>query len=127
MSEVKKKVYEALGFSVITFTLIGGAIALVYGLIGELSDQGRHLLATGLVFAVVAAYLLGLQVARSHQSGIKAGLDLKLGARERVQAAAKPQPVTAPSALYRPQHDDLLPRVGAMQIIDARSGGDIVD
>jgi hypothetical protein len=115
-----------VGLVVIVLIVIGIIGYAMYSLIGELTPQGIHLLATGLTFAVLGAYWLGLQVARSHKAGFKQGIDLKLTARERMQQTARSS--TATTQPYKPQHDDLLPRVGTMQIIDASPGrGEIVD
>lgn len=112
-----------VGLFVIVIITSGILIAVVYGLLGYFDDNGRRLLATGLIFAVLGAFVLGLQVGKAHVRGVERGIDLKLGARER--AAARPtvaQPATAA------RFDDILPKVGGMQIIDAPQGrGEIVD
>ncbi len=106
--------------------LIGGAIvAAVYFVLGSFTDQGRHWLATALVFGVPGAYLLGLQVAKSHKAGLQHGIDLKLGAKERAQQAARPsvaQPMSTTSAITPARSwDELLPRPEQGAIIVARS------
>ena len=68
-----------VGLFVIAVIVAGLVIVLTYGLLGYLSDNGRRLLATALIFAVPGAYLMGLQVAKSHRAGIERGLDLKAG------------------------------------------------
>jgi hypothetical protein len=99
---------------------IGAAllIGLVYGLIGNLSERGIHILATALVFGVVGAFLLGLQVGKAHVKGVERGLDLKIGARERTQA--KPTAAQPPAARF----DGLLPKVDQGAVIVARQDGD---
>ena len=93
-------------------------IGLVYGLIGNLSKRGIHILATALVFGVVGAFLLGLQIGKAHVKGVERGLDLKIGARERTQA--KPTAAQPPAARF----DDLLPKVDQRAVIVARQDGD---
>ncbi len=118
-----------VGLTVIILVVIGGIGYGMYALIGQLTPGGIHLLATGEAFAVLFAYWLGLQVAKSHKAGFQQGIDLKLTARERAQQTTRHPGATVQAALpFKPQHDDLLPRVGTMQIIDAPTGrGDIVE
>lgn len=111
MTEVKKKLYEAIGFSIVSLTLIGGSIAIVYLVIGELTDTGRHILSTALVFTTIGGYLLGLQVARSHKQGFKQALDMRLDVRQSAKPLApKPAPAAASYA-------DILPAVQRANII----------
>jgi hypothetical protein len=105
-----------VGLFVIAVIVAGLAIGLVYGLLGYLSDNGRRLLATGLIFAVLGAFVLGLQIGKAHVKGVERGLDLKLGAKERAQAARAI--VAQPSTAQR--FDDLLPRVGSAAIVQRR-------
>lgn len=114
MNEIKKKFYEALGFSIVSMLIVGGSITAVYLIIGELTNEGRHILATGLVFAVIAAYLLGLQVSRSHTTGFKRALDLRLDAKPTVRPAAPIAPRPAPTA---PNYADLLPNISRATIV----------
>ncbi len=107
-----------VGLFVIAVVIAGIVIALVYGLLGYLSDNGRRLLATGLIFTVFGAFLLGLQVGKAHVRGVERGLDLKLGAKERAQA----RPVAAQPSAAR--FDDLLPKVEQRAVIVARQDGD---
>ena len=106
-----------VGLFVIAVIVAGLVIVLTYGLLGYLSDNGRRLLATVLVFAVPGAYLMGLQVAKSHRAGIERGLDLKLGGRERAQqtGAQRMLGVTQPTPAQR--FDDLLPKVQSAAIV----------
>lgn len=110
-----------IGLAVLVLVVVGGLIALVYGVIGELTDEGRHILATALVFAVPGAWLLGWQVARAHRAGIERGIDLKIG------AAARPARPTVPSPGAR--FDDVLPKMGQAVIVtradDSRSSIDL--
>ncbi len=96
------------GLVVLAVIVFGLLIGLTYGLLGYLSDNGRRLLATALIFAVLAAFALGLQVGKAHVKGIERGIDLKVGARERTQPTARPV-VMQPTSAQR--FDDLLPKV----------------
>jgi hypothetical protein len=115
LKRVRNEFLMIVGLVVIVL-VIGGAIVYgVYTVIGELTDAGRHWLATGLIFAVPTAYLLGLQVARSHRAGVERGLDLKIGARERV--ATKPVVTPGPVISAAARFDDVLPQVTRAQIV----------
>lgn len=96
-----------VGLFMIIVIAVGILIAVVYGLLGYFDDNGRRLLATALIFAVVGAFVLGLQVGKAHVKGVERGIDLKLGAKERVQAA---RPMLAQPATAQ-RFDDLLPKV----------------
>lgn len=121
MKQIRDDLTKLIGLAVIVLILAGAAVLAVYAIIGGLSDTGRHLLATALVFAVPLAYVLGLQMAKSHRSGIERGLDLKLSARER--AAQKP---SQPSPAVR--FDDLLPRPGGAVIVQRTANeNDVID
>ena len=114
-----------VGLCVLAVIVVGLLIGLVYGLLGYLSDNGRRLLATALIFAVPGAYLMGWQYAKSHRAGIERGLDLKLGGRERIQqAGAQRMPsVTQPMPTPAQRFDDLLPKVQSAVIVQ-RSDND---
>ena len=115
-----------VGLCVIALVITVILIAVVYGLLGYFDDNGRRLLATALIFAVLGAFVLGLQVGKAHVKGVERGLDLKLGGRERAQQITRPVVTAQPSTAAR--FDDILPKVGSMQIIDAPQGrGEIVD
>ena len=103
---------------VITMTVV---VAVVYGLLGYFDDNGRRLLATALVFGVLGAFLLGLQVGKAHVRGVERGLDLKLGGRERAQHIARPV-AAQPAAAQR--FDDLLPKVQTNAAIVIRQDSD---
>jgi hypothetical protein len=107
-----------VGLFVIIVIAVGVVIAMVYGLLGYLSDTGRRFLATGLIFAVFGAFLLGLQIGKAHVRGVERGLDLRLGAKER----ARTRPVAAQPTAAR--YDDLLPKVDQRAVIVARQDGD---
>lgn len=103
-----------VGLFVIVIITSGILIAVVYGLLGYFDDNGRRLLATALIFAVLGAFVLGLQVGKAHVKGVERGIDLKLGGRERAQQIARPT-VTHPTAAQR--FDDLLPTVNRAVIV----------
>jgi hypothetical protein len=115
-----------VGMFVLAAITAGVMVAVVYGLLGYFDDNGRRVIATALVFAVLGAFLLGLQVGKAHVKGVERGIDLKLGGRERAQQITRPAVTAQPSAAAR--FDDILPKVGSMQIIDAPQGrGEIID
>ena len=74
-----------VGLVVLAVIVIGLLIGLTYGLLGYLSDNGRRLLATALIFAVLGAFVLGLQIGKAHVKGVERGIDLKIGAHDRTQ------------------------------------------
>ena len=113
MKQVRDEIAKFIGLFVIGLTLIGLLGIAVYLIIGVLTDTGRHLLATALVFAVPGAYLLGLQVARSHKAGLQQGINLKLSARERTHLVLPSKPIATSAARF----DDLLPSVGQAVIV----------
>ena len=118
MSELKRvrnEIVFYIGLTVIVLGIGGTIVYGVYAVIGELTNEGRHILATGLVFAVIVAYLLGLQVAKSHRAGVERGLDLKIGARER--AATRPAVTPGPMVSAAARFDDVLPQVTRAQIV----------
>ncbi len=121
LKQFRDELARFIGLVLMGFGVIAVVAAVVYGLIGNLSETGIHILATALVFAVPGAYALGLQQAKSHRAGIERGLDLKLGAKERAQQAARPT-VQQPTAAAR--FDDLLPKVDQRAVIVARQDGD---
>lgn len=110
-----------VGLFVIVIVTSGILIAVVYGLMGYFDDNGRRLLATALVFAVLGAFVLGLQVGKAHVKGVERGLDLKLGGRERVQRISRTVPAQ-PSPAVR--FDDLLPKVQPGATIVIRQDND---
>lgn len=122
MSELRKKLYEALGFSIVSMTIVLGSIAAVYLITGEFTDAGRHWLATGLVFAVPVAWLLGYRTARAHITGVERGMSL------RGQTAPR---ATAPKAApVVPNHTDrwadLPPDSGSLQIQVTRANANTI-
>ncbi len=119
LRHIGREVATFIGLLVIGLLVVGAIGLGVYALLDQLTDDGRHLLATALIFALPIAYLLGRREAKAHRVGLERGIDLKLGARERLQQSAQ---------TVKPTNDDILPRVGTMQIIDAPNGrGEIVD
>lgn len=106
----------------VIIVITGGIImAVVYGLLGYFDDNGRRLLATALIFAVLGAFLLGLQIGKAHVKGVERGIDMKIGARERTQPAVRPV-VAQPTAAQR--FDDLLPKVQSSAAIVIRQDSD---
>ncbi len=108
-----------VGLVVIALVIAGVLIVLVYGLLGYFDDNGRRILATGLIFGLFGTFLLGLQIGKAHVKGVERGLDLKIGARERTHAA---RPAVAQPAAAR--FDGLLPKVDQRAVIVARQDND---
>lgn len=110
LRRIGREVALVIGLIVIALIIGGLLVWAIYSVIGTLTDNGRHWLAVGLVFAVPLAYALGLQVAKSHKAGIERGLDLKIGAAQRqstVKPTVQPTPKVSPAA----QFNDVLPQV----------------
>ena len=122
MSELRKKLYEALGFSIISLAIVLGSIAFVYLIIGEFTDAGRHWLATGLVFAVPIAWLLGYRTARAHITGVERGISLRGQSTPRA-AAPKAAPVVA---THGDRWSDLPPDSGSLQIQVTRANANTI-
>jgi hypothetical protein len=110
-----------VGLFVIIVIAVGIVVVVVYGLLGYFDDNGRRLLATVLIFAVLGAFLLGLQIGKAHVKGVERGIDLKLGGRERAQQITRPV-VTQPTTAQR--FDDLLPKVQPHAAIVIRQDSD---
>ena len=122
--EITNEIARFVGMVVLGVGCLIGVVLLVYGVLGNLSDTGRHMLATALIFLIPIAYVLGLREGKAHRSGLERGIDIKLGARERAQARPSvAQPVTPPSAPAR-EWDQLLPRPESGAIIVSRSSND---
>jgi hypothetical protein len=117
-SELWNDLAKFVGLFVIIGLAAMVAVGLVYLVLGSLSDPGRHILATALLFAVPGAFVLGLQVGKAHVRGVERGLDLKISAKERAQPAARP--VVSVQARPAVRHDDLLPKVPSAVIVPRR-------
>ena len=115
--ELRDEVAKFVGLFVIIGLSSAVAVGLVYGVLGSLTDTGRHILATALIFAVAGAFVLGLQVGKAHVKGVERGLDLKIGAKERAQAA---RPVVMAQPVQAARYDDLLPKVSGAIITQRR-------
>ncbi len=113
-----------IGLALIMLILFGVVALLIYGLIGSLSDRGIHLLATGLVFVCLGAFVLGLKIGSEHVRGVERGLDIKLSAaaRDRDQRAAAR--TAAPPGRNAAQWNELLPTVDGKAAIVRRTDND---
>ncbi len=112
-----------IGLFVMALVVGGLLIGLVYGLLGYFEDGSLRVVATVLVFAVLGAFALGLQVGKAHVKGVERGLDLKLGGRERAQSITRVQPgrpVVTQQVQPSHQYDDLLPRITSATIVQRR-------
>jgi hypothetical protein len=127
MKQVQDDIGRLIGLGVAGLVIGSATVGLVYAVIGGMSEAGRHILATALVFALPLAYALGLQVAKSHKAGIEHGVDLKVSATQR--AAQKP-PAIDLSPAARAAWDELLPRVqpgGAVIVHRTARDSEIID
>lgn len=98
MKQTRDEIAKLVGIILAAFLIVVLAWLFIYALLGALTDGGRHLLASLLVFAVPAAYLIGLQVARSYKAGIEKGVDSAVAVHKGVMSyrpavAASPQTV----------------------------------
>lgn len=129
LRRIRNEIVFYIGLTVIALIIGGAIIGGVYTVIGQFTHEGLHLFATGLVFAVFGAYLLGLRVAKSHVAGFQKGVDLKLSARDRERQAARPATIPIPAPSPAARFDDLLPKMGQAVIVtrtdDSRSSIDM--
>lgn len=116
--------FKFVGLLVIALLIGGAIVAAVYFVLGSFTDQGRHWLATALVFGVAGAFALGLRIGKEHVKGVERGLSLKIGARERGKQTATPAAPAQPGTPARSPWDDLLPRPEQGAIIVSRSSND---
>ncbi len=129
-------------FGVGLVTLIGGWVALVYGLLGYFDADSQRVIAAFVLailwpVSVVASVLITRRLMRgeitAHHHGMDQALDkvAKTAAdvatiRTAMHTTIRNVPTAQPSTAAR--FDDILPKVGTMQIIDAPQGrGEIVD
>jgi len=104
----------------IVFAIAGGLVALVYGLLGYFEGATLRAVATAFVFLIVGSFVLGLQIGKATVRGIEKGLDLKLSARERALASARPATSQINQGIVHRANDDLLPSIGQRAIIVER-------
>ena len=124
-----------VGAVVIGFGLAGLVIGGLYWLTWQVDDPGLRWWAVAATLAVpgaiVITWRLATHAAREHLSGFERGLS---GAEKTITSVGRGLSASASMAraarglpTARPTNDDLLPRVGRLQIIDARSGNELID
>lgn len=120
-----------------TLAMIGGLVALVYWLLGRLDSNGLRWYAVVVTLAlpvtVFVTYRLATHAAREHLAGFDRGLT---GAQKTVETMGRSLAATAsiaktsarPAARTLPAsaNDDLLPKVGAMRLIESQQNTDDV-
>lgn len=120
LKQLRDDVAQIVGAIVIGAVIIGLAALLIYIILGSFSDAGRHWFGVVMVFAVLAAYALGLREGKAHRAGIERGVDIKVAAFERTHrvGAIHESPRPAPSAAAAPDWNALLPpRMDAARIV----------
>ena len=132
---MKDKVAQFIGAGLIVAVTLGGIVGVVYAVTGAVSASVLRWWATAVTLAlpviVVSVWRLATNAAREHLSGFNRGLD---GAERTISSVGRGLSATASlarstrSVTPQPGHDDLLPHVGQMQIIDAPRGpGELID
>jgi hypothetical protein len=125
-----------LGISMVigTLAMISGIVALVYWLLGRLDPGGLRWYAVVVTLALpmlgVITWRLATHAAREHLAGFDRGLT---GAQKAVESMGRSLSATAslarmarPAARSLPAsaHEDLLPRVGTMRLVEAQNDAD---
>jgi len=131
---MKEKATQFVGAAIIVIVAVVVVVGLVYVLTGAVSANVLRWWAATATLAlpvtVVVVWRLATNAAREHLSGFDRGV----GASESVMthvgrglSAAASIARTAARNTTPVSHDDLLPKVGTMQIIDAPRGGGEID
>jgi hypothetical protein len=131
MGQIRDDITRLIGLVAVGLLAVG----LVYAVIGAMDIGALRGWATAATLAVpvviVVAWRVATNAAREHLAGFDRGVD---GAERTIQSvgrglsAAASMARSARNATPQPGHDDLLPKVGAMTIIDApRGNGEVID
>ena len=133
---MKDKTQQAIGAGVIISAAVAVVVGAVYLITGAVSADALRWWATLATLAVpvvvVIVWRVATNTAREHLRGFDRGLD---GAERTIQSVGRGLSATASMArtarsvarAATPTHDDLLPKVGQMKIIDAPHGSDVID
>jgi len=133
MKDKRQDIKQIISAVAIVLAAVGTVIGAVYLLTGAVSADALRWWATVatllLPVAIVITWRVATKAAREHLAGFDRGLD---GAERTMQHVGRGLSATASMARAMksqpaPTHDDLLPKVGQMQIIDAPPGGDAID
>ena len=134
-NQLISRVWSIVGAVIVTLAIAGGVIAGMYWLTVQAGEVGARWWAIVATLAVPASiiitYRLATHASREHLAGFDRGLD---GAERTIQSVGRGLSATASLARSargstQPvnRNDDLLPRVGAMQLIEANETHSIVD
>lgn len=130
------KVWAIVGIVISSLTISGGVIAGMYWLTGQAGDVGARWWAIVATLAIPASiiitYRLATHASREHLAGFDRGLD---GAERVIQSVGRGLSATASLARSTRgmvtqsvnKNDDLLPKVGAMQLVEANEIHSVVD
>ena len=131
MKDKTQQVIGAAEIVLVAVAVIVGAVYLVTGTVGMDALRWWATLATLAVPVVIAITLrVATKAAREHLTGFNRGLD---GAERTMQSLGRGLSATASMASAvksqpAPAHDDLLPRVGQMRIIEeSRDDSQVID
>ena len=133
--KVQERLLLGIGAVVMVLLVAGAVIAGLYWLTGVTGPDGARWWAVVATLAipavVIVTYRLATHAAREHLSGFDRGLT---GAQKTVETMGRSLAATASLARASTRHpvqanDDLLPKVGAMRLIDALrpDGDDLID
>lgn len=137
---MKNKVTAVIGTIgcaiVASLALVGGVLYGLYWLVSRLDYDTLRWVTVGLILvlpiAVIVTSRMSTHWAREHLAGFNQGLD---GAKRTVETMGRSLSATASLArtsarVVKPapaDFDGLLPQVGAMRLVDAPTGQDIID
>lgn len=129
------QVWAIVGAVIVTLSISAGIISGMYWLTvqsGEVGARWWAIVATlAIPASIIITYRLATHASREHLAGFDRGLD---GAERTIQSVGRGLSATA--SLARSMHgvtqpvnknDDLLPRVGSMQLIEANEIHSVVD
>ncbi|HKZ83123.1 MAG TPA: hypothetical protein VJ793_05650 [Anaerolineae bacterium] len=137
MKDKRQETQQVIGAAVIVLVVVAVVVGAVYLVTGTV-DVGllrwwTTLATLAVPVVVVIVWRVATNAAREHQRGFDRGLD---GAERTIQSVGRGLSATASMArtarsvaqAATPTHDDLLPKVGQMKIIDApHDSGDVID
>ncbi len=82
---------RVVGIILLVLVAIAIATALLYIVVGEISDAGRRWLCVLLIYAVFGALAIGVQIGRAYRSGYEASLTRS--APHETPVATRPYPI----------------------------------
>ncbi|MBN1891035.1 MAG: hypothetical protein JW850_23770 [Thermoflexales bacterium] len=132
----KDKLASTLGYAVMAILMIGSVLGSLYWLTLQFSETVLRWVTVACILlvpaSVIITWVVATNSAREHLRGFDRGLS---GAERAIQSVGRSLSATASMARAAKQglpptqnHDDLLPRIGAMQILDVgHDDGDLID